>query len=43
MHKGFTIEQMLQNKRIIKKFRKDRADVSGDKNKKKKGYFCPSK
>lgn len=43
MQQGFTIEQRLQNKRILKKFRKDRADVSGNKNKQKKGYFCPAK
>lgn len=43
MSKGFTIDQMLKNKKVVKKFRKDRADVSGNKNKQKKGYFCPAK
>ena len=43
MHKGFTLGQMVKNKKILKKFRKDRADVSGNKNKSKKGCFCPSK
>lgn len=43
MHKGFTLEQLVKNKKVLKKFRKDRADVSNGKNKAKKGYFCPSK
>jgi len=43
MAKGFTLEQRLQNKRILRKFRKDRADVSIGKKTKQKGYYCPSK
>lgn len=43
MHKGFTLEQLVKNKKVLKKFRKDRADVSGNKNNKKKGFSCPSK
>lgn len=36
MHKGFTLEQLLKNKKILKKFKKDRADVSSHNNKKRK-------
>lgn len=43
MHRGFTLGQMVKNKKVLKKFRKDRADVSGSKKSKKKGYFCPAK
>lgn len=35
MHKGFTLEQLLRNKKVLKKFRKDRADVAGNKKSKK--------
>lgn len=43
MARGFTLAQRLEGKRILKKFRKDRADVSNGKKTKKKGYCCPSK
>lgn len=40
MHKGFTLEQLVRNKKVLKKFRKDRAE---HKEKKNKGYSCPAK
>ena len=37
---GFTIKKMAKVRRL-KKFKKDRADVSGKK--KDKGFYCPAK
>lgn len=34
------IEKILKNKKILKKFRKDRADYG---KKKGKAYYCPAK
>lgn len=31
MHKGFTLEQLVKNKKILKKFKKDRAEVGNNK------------
>lgn len=35
--KNFLLGQILQNKKTLKKFKKDRADVTGNSNKNKKG------
>ena len=42
MNKGFTLDKMIKNKKVLKKFHKDRADVSSRKTK-QKGYYCPAK
>ena len=43
--KGFTIEQLLEGRKmkVLKRFKKDKADVSGKKRKKEKGCYCPAK
>ena len=43
--KGFTLQQLMEGRKIkvLKRFKKDRADVSGEKGKKDKGYYCPAK
>lgn len=42
---SFTLKQIakVRKENKLKKFKKDKADVSGSKNRRKKGYFCPSK
>lgn len=37
---GFKLGQMLNNKKVLKKFRKDKAEY---KKKKDRGYGCPAK
>lgn len=34
VREGFRVEQMLSNKKILKKFKKDRAEYKKDKHKK---------
>jgi hypothetical protein len=43
--KGFTIEQMIEGRKlkVLKRFKKDKADVSGKKKRKEKGWYCPAK
>ena len=43
--KGFTIEQLLEGRKmkVLKRFKKDKADVSGKKRKKEKGWYCQAK
>lgn len=40
MHKGFTLEQLVRNKKVLKKFRKG-GNRKGSKE--VKGYVCPAK
>lgn len=39
---GFTLRQMLKNKKALKKFRVEKA-VVGKSKKRRKDYYCPSK
>ena len=43
--KGFTLQQMIEGRKIkvLKRFKKDKADVSGKKKRKDKGFYCPCK
>lgn len=40
MHKGFTLGQMLENKKVLKKFKKGGVKKGS---KAVKGYCCPAK
>ena len=40
---GFTLRQMLKNKKALKKFRVEKAVIGNIKKRKNKGYSCPAK
>lgn len=43
--KGFTIEQMIEGRKlkVLKRFKKEKADVSDKKKRKDRGFYCPCK
>ena len=43
--KGFTLQQLMEGRKIkvLKRFKKDKADVSSRKGRKDRGFYCPAK